>query len=61
MTTPGFVADCLETLEEIAMAACEKFRTAGGEKFATIPCLNDSPGMTELLEAIVSRAADNPS
>ena len=43
---PGFAADCLETLEEIAMENAEIFKHAGGKNFAAIPCLNDSdPGM----------------
>jgi ferrochelatase len=43
---PGFAADCLETLEEIAVENARIFRKHGGENFATIPCLNDSaPGM----------------
>lgn len=52
---PGFVADCLETLEEIAGEAGEIFEEHGGEHFAHIPCLNDSePGM-RVLEAVVRR------
>ena len=52
---PGFVADCLETLEEIAVGNAEIFHHAGGDKFAHIPCLNDSgPGM-EVIEAMVRR------
>jgi protoporphyrin/coproporphyrin ferrochelatase len=44
--TPGFSADCLETLEEIAVENARVFKRNGGEKFAAIPCLNDSePGM----------------
>jgi protoporphyrin/coproporphyrin ferrochelatase len=44
--TPGFSADCLETLEEIAVENARVFKRYGGEKFAAIPCLNDSePGM----------------
>jgi protoporphyrin/coproporphyrin ferrochelatase len=44
--TPGFSADCLETLEEIAVENARAFKRYGGEKFAAIPCLNDSePGM----------------
>jgi ferrochelatase len=44
--TPGFAADCLETLEEIAVDNAHIFRRHGGENFAAIPCLNDSgPGM----------------
>lgn len=47
--TPGFASDCVETLEEIAIGGAEIFREHGGEKFAMLPCLNDSePGM-ELL------------
>lgn len=38
---PGFAADCLETLEEIAMEGKEEFLTAGGEHYRYIPCLND--------------------
>lgn len=53
--TPGFVADCLETLEEIAIGGAEAFHAAGGERFSAIPCLNDSPAMIDLLEAIVLR------
>lgn len=51
--TPGFVADCLETLEEIALGGAEAFHQSGGEKFTAIPCLNDSPAMIDLLEALV--------
>ncbi|HEY4403160.1 MAG TPA: ferrochelatase [Xanthobacteraceae bacterium] len=44
--TPGFSADCLETLEEIAGENAEVFKKNGGERFAAVPCLNDSgPGM----------------
>ncbi|HEX8059698.1 MAG TPA: ferrochelatase [Cyclobacteriaceae bacterium] len=39
---PAFVADCLETLEEIAMAGREIFMNAGGESFTVVPCLNTS-------------------
>ena len=39
---PGFVADCLETLEEIAMEGRNAFMSAGGKSFHYIPCLNDS-------------------
>ena len=46
VVTPGFSADCLETLEEIAVENAHLFRKHGGENFAAIPCLNDStPGM----------------
>ena len=40
---PGFVSDCLETLEEIAMEARHAFLGAGGAQFHALPCLNESP------------------
>jgi len=40
---PGFVADCLETLEEIAIEGREIFLDAGGGEFRALPCLNESP------------------
>jgi len=52
---PGFVSDCLETLEEIAEQAAESFLHNGGEKFAHIPCLNDSSEGMKVLERIVRR------
>ena len=53
--TPGFAADCLETLEEIAMENAEIFRHAGGENFAAIPCLNDTEGGMAVIRDIVLR------
>jgi protoporphyrin/coproporphyrin ferrochelatase len=53
--TPGFSSDCLETLEEIALENAEIFRRAGGENFATIPCLNDTPGGMAVIRDIVAR------
>lgn len=41
VVTPAFVADCLETLEEIAMEANHQFKEHGGENFLAIPCMND--------------------
>ncbi len=52
---PGFVSDCLETLEEIAGEAGEIFHEHGGEKFTHIPCLNDSPDGMKVLETVVRR------
>jgi ferrochelatase len=40
---PGFVSDCLETLEEIAMEVQEAFHEEGGGAYSYIPCLNDDP------------------
>ncbi len=53
--TPGFSADCLETLEEIAMENAEIFRHAGGENFAAIPCLNDTAEGMAVIRDIVTR------
>ena len=53
--TPGFSADCLETLEEIAMENAEIFRHAGGENFAAIPCLNDTPAGMAVIRDVVAR------
>jgi ferrochelatase len=52
---PGFSADCIETLEEIAMQNAEFFHEHGGEKFAAIPCLNDSREGMDVIEAVVRR------
>jgi hypothetical protein len=52
MLTPGFAADCLETLEEIGVENAEYFHAARGEKFAALPCLNDSDEGIAALEAI---------
>jgi ferrochelatase len=52
--TPGFSADCLETLEEIAQENAEIFKHNGGEQFAYIPCLNDSdPGMDVIRQLVL--------
>lgn len=52
---PGFSADCLETLEELAMQGKEHFEEAGGTHYAYLPCLNaDNPGM-DMLEHLVRR------
>lgn len=52
---PAFSADCIETLEEIAMGGKDSFIEAGGENYAYIPCLNASePGM-DFIEAMVRR------
>lgn len=47
---PSFVADCLETIEEIGMRGRETFLEAGGEEFERIPCLNDHPAWIDTLE-----------
>ena len=52
---PGFVADCLETLEEISIECRDTFMKAGGEQFNYIGCLNDDPSWLEGLADIVER------
>lgn len=52
---PGFSADCLETLEEIAMQNTGIFRAAGGEVLRYIPALNDGPGHVAALAALARR------
>jgi ferrochelatase len=47
--TPAFVADCLETLEEIAMEGKNQFLEAGGETYKHIPCLNDSDAWVSVM------------
>ncbi|MFA9200323.1 MAG: ferrochelatase [Cypionkella sp.] len=55
VAAPGFAADCLETLEELAIRGREQFLEAGGEQFAALACLNArEPGMA-MLEALVRR------
>jgi ferrochelatase len=52
--TPGFSADCLETLEEIAVENAHIFKKNGGENFVAIPCLNDSaPGMLVIWQLVL--------
>ena len=53
--TPGFSADCVETLEEIAMQAKETFEENGGENFSVVPCLNDTDASISMLEGLVRR------
>src|SRR3954454_5506806 len=53
--TPGFSADCLETLEEIAQENAEIFSHAGGEQFAFIPCLNDSDAGMDVIRQLALR------
>jgi ferrochelatase len=53
VVVPGFSADCLETLEEIAIRAQHDFLAAGGESFACLPALNDSDIGMEMLEKLL--------
>ncbi|QLL12420.1 ferrochelatase [Pseudomonas chlororaphis] len=53
---PAFVADCIETLEEIGDRGREQFREAGGEELVLVPCLNDDPQWAKALNALCERA-----
>ena len=55
IVTPGFSADCLETLEEIAGENAEYFHEAGGKNFVAIPCLNDSDEGMRVIAHLVER------
>jgi ferrochelatase len=53
---PAFVADCIETLEEIGDRGAEVFKEAGGEELVLIPCLNDDPNWAKALNKLCERA-----
>jgi len=55
VAAPGFSADCIETLEELGIRGRETFRHAGGERFALLECLNDSPEGMDMLTHLVMR------
>jgi len=55
VVTPGFSADCLETLEEIAMQGQAIFLAAGGRNFAYLPCLNAGSEAITLYDTLVGR------
>ncbi len=52
---PGFVSDCLETLEEIAMEAKHSFLSSGGKEFHYLPCLNENPAWISALAEIAEQ------
>lgn len=55
VVTPGFAADCLETLEEIGLRGKDVFQAAGGRNFALLRCLNASPDAIRLYTTLLSR------
>jgi protoporphyrin/coproporphyrin ferrochelatase len=55
VATPGFSADCIETLEELGIRGRDAFLQAGGEEFALLDCLNDSPESVDMLTALMTR------
>lgn len=57
---PAFVADCIETLEEIGIRGREQFREAGGEELVLVPCLNDHPQWARALAGLAEAASFMP-
>ena len=55
IAAPGFSADCLETLEELAIRGRDQFVAAGGTDFAALACLNDGEAGMTMLESLVRR------
>ncbi|MEE4208422.1 MAG: ferrochelatase [Parvularcula sp.] len=55
VTTPGFVADCIETLEEVGIGLAETFEEHGGKSLVQVPCLNATPPFIDALEALLRR------
>lgn len=55
VAAPGFSADCVETLEELAIEGRDEFLEAGGEQYAVLSCLNTSDAGMAMLEAIIRR------
>ena len=55
VAAPGFAVDCVETLEELGIRGRETFLAAGGESFAVLDCLNDSPESIAMLERLIER------
>jgi ferrochelatase len=55
IVSPGFAADCLETLEELDMENRAKFLESGGVKFSYVPCLNDGPLGMRVIEEVARR------
>jgi len=57
VVTPGFTADCLETLDELGREAAETFRAAGGSELTLVPCVNDHPRWVEAMTDLARREA----
>ncbi|QUL36853.1 ferrochelatase [Erythrobacter sp. JK5] len=55
VAAPGFAADCVETLEELALEGRNEFLEAGGEQYAVLDCLNVSSGGIAMLESLIRR------
>jgi ferrochelatase len=55
VAAPGFAADCVETLEELALEGRDEFLEAGGEEYAVLDCLNTSPAGVVMVEGLIRR------
>ena len=55
VAAPGFSADCIETLEELGIRGRHTFKEAGGDQFALLDCLNDSPESIAMLARLIDR------
>lgn len=55
VVTPGFISDCVETLEEIGIELQSDFKEAGGTHFTTVPCLNETQPCVDLLNTLALR------
>jgi ferrochelatase len=55
---PSFIADCLETLEEIGMRARDQFRAAGGEEVTLVPSLNSEPAWADAIVSLIRASAE---
>ena len=55
VAAPGFVVDCLETLEELGIRGRETFLRSGGDKFALLDCLNDSSDGMDMITKLIRR------
>ncbi len=55
IAAPGFSVDCVETLEELGIRGRDTFRTAGGDQFALLECLNDSREGMDMLDHLIGR------
>jgi len=58
VATPGFTADCLETLDEIGNVGRKIFHEASGGELVSVPCLNDNPSFLDFLAAKVKSWAE---
>lgn len=58
VATPGFTADCLETIDEVGYEGLEEFQSTGGKTFLRVPCVNDDPAFIDALKQLVLKEAN---